>query len=70
MPNPGGGHPDRRRQDKRAEGGERYHEGVAEDAEVLSVVYFVIEDVAGVDDTWDVVEVHLLGLNAVMDSIV
>ena len=61
------GDPCGRGRGKGAEGLSRHHEGVAEHAEVGAVVHFLGEDVTWVDCTQDVVQVYLLGLDAVTD---
>ena len=56
--------------DEGAEGFSRHHEGVAEHTEVDAVAHFLGEDVTRVDCTRDVVQVYLLGLDAVADCAV
>ena len=65
---PGGGYSNQRRRNEGTEGFGRHHEGVTECAEVCAVVHFFGEDIAWVDGTRDVVEVHLLALDAVADG--
>ena len=47
-----------------------HHEGVAKHVEVCAVVHFFGEDVAWVDETHGVVEIHFLSLDAVADGAV
>ena len=55
---PGRGHPVQRRRNEGTEGVGGHHEGVLECTEVRSITHFFGEDVARVDSTRDVVEIH------------
>ena len=68
--NPGGGHPNQRRRNKGAEVFGGHHEGVTEYAEVCAIAHFFGEDVTLVDGTRDVVEFHIICLDAAADSAV
>ena len=65
---PGRKHPGRRRRTKGMEGVGGHNEGVSECTDVGSIKHFFGEDVARVDGTRDVVDIHLLCLNNVTDG--
>ena len=65
---PGRGHPVLRIRNKGTEGVGGHDEGVSECTEVVSITLFFGKDVNRVDGTRDVVDIHLLCLNTVMDG--
>ena len=67
---PGGRHPNGRGCYEGAEVFGGHHEGVVEHAEVCPITHFFGEDVTWVDGPRDVVEVHLLCLDAIADGAV
>ena len=65
---PGRGHPGRRRRNKGTEGVGGNHEGVSECTEVGSIKHLFSAYVAWVDCTRDLVKIHLLCFNTVMEG--